>query len=79
MKRPPETVAFLFGVKGAEQRLPLLADRARSECVRSMRAIGSPYTHSARLFTKIARSPPVSQQSMGPLQICQLWHIMIIV
>ena len=27
MKRPPETVAFLFGVKEAGQMLPLLAAR----------------------------------------------------
>jgi hypothetical protein len=86
-KRPPETVAFSFAAQGgrmqatfstsgngAGQMLPLLADRARSECARSMRAVGRTCTHSARIFTKIARLPPVSQQSTGLLQICQLWH-----
>jgi len=46
MKRPPEAVAFSFGVKEAGQMLPLLADRARSECARSMRAVGSTCAHS---------------------------------
>jgi hypothetical protein len=71
--------------------LLLLADRARSECarlgevrvsarsggrVRRMRAVGSTCAHSARIFTKVSRLPPVSQQSTGFLQICQLWHIL---
>ena len=80
------------------QIFPLLADRARSECARSMRAVGSTCTHSAiievkekeRPLTKVAilfswsfsvrpstQNPlwaPISQQPIGLLQLCHLWH-----
>jgi len=58
MKRPPEAVAFSFGVKEAGQMLPLLADRARSECARSMRAVGSTCTHSAVIKIGEEERPP---------------------
>ena len=38
--------------------LPLLADRARSECARSMRAVGSTCTHSAVLEGEEEERPP---------------------
>ena len=41
--------AFPYLGDGASQMLPLLADRAQSECARSMRAVGSTCTHSAMI------------------------------